>query len=103
VTSGEQDFTCASFPSYMLSPPQSPNTKNLDLLDENDLLAVCKIIEAAIWWTAAEKIEVLPPSSSPSPSTTFSGDVVNGAGNGDELEAEEDERKVSKCCAGCQA
>ena len=87
----------------MLSPPQSPNTKNLDLLDENDLLAVCKIIEAAIWWTAAEKIEVLPPSSSPSPSTTFSGDVVNGAGNGDELEAEEDERKVSKCCAGCQA
>jgi hypothetical protein len=32
-------------------------------LDENDLRIVCGIIEAAIWYTNAEKVEIQPPSS----------------------------------------
>ncbi|EGO52383.1 hypothetical protein NEUTE1DRAFT_71898 [Neurospora tetrasperma FGSC 2508] len=30
--------------------------------DENDLRIVCKIIEAAIWYTACEKVEIMPES-----------------------------------------
>jgi hypothetical protein len=30
-------------------------------LDESDLKIVCGIIEAAIWYTIAEKVEVLAP------------------------------------------
>ncbi|KAL2141217.1 hypothetical protein VTI28DRAFT_2676 [Corynascus sepedonium] len=32
--------------------------------DEDDLKVVCKIIEAAIWYTIAEQVEVRPPSES---------------------------------------
>lgn len=31
-------------------------------LDESDLKIVCSIIEAAIWYTISEKVEVQPPS-----------------------------------------
>jgi len=30
------------------------------MLDESDLQIVCKIVEAAIWYAAAEKVELQP-------------------------------------------
>jgi hypothetical protein len=41
------------------------NTLLLSLApDESDLRIVCKIIEAAVWYTIAEKVEIPPPSES---------------------------------------
>ncbi|KAK3950353.1 hypothetical protein QBC32DRAFT_17415 [Pseudoneurospora amorphoporcata] len=47
-------------------PVRSPVPETFTMVyaprDENDLRIVCKIIEAAIWYTACEKVEIVPES-----------------------------------------
>lgn len=50
----------------MLERERGGTLTSSGLLDENDVRIVCKIIEAAIWYTIAEQVEIQPTPESTS-------------------------------------
>ena len=44
--------------------PKAVLKSRVSRVDESDVAIVCKIVEAAIWYTSSERVEIHPKASS---------------------------------------